>query len=131
MADLVDGVLNDDGDIGGHGDDDTGAKGGGLGEEVEVAEGKGELDGLLHVDGDGRVVLLVDARGGVDEDVSSAEVSRDGEANSVLVHGNGAGVSEDLKVPDDPLELSRRHTDSGLVLGVWDSKVVGINVHEL
>lgn len=53
VADLLDGVLDDDGNVGGHGDDDGGAEVGGLGEEVQVAEGEGELDGLLHVDDNG------------------------------------------------------------------------------
>ena len=46
MSDLLDGVLDDNGDVGGHGDDDGRSEVGGLGEEVEVTEGEGELDGL-------------------------------------------------------------------------------------
>ena len=91
MSDLVDGVLDDNGNIRRHGDDDGGAEGGSLGEEVEVTKGEGELDRLLHVNGDGRVLLLVDSRGGVDEDVSGAEVSGDGETDCLGVGGGGVG----------------------------------------
>ena len=41
VADLLNWVLDNDGYVRGHGDDDGGAKVGGLGEEVQVAEGEG------------------------------------------------------------------------------------------
>ena len=50
---------------------------------------------------------------------------------SVLVDCDGAGVSQNLQVPDDPLELSGGHADGGLVFGVRDAEVVSVNVHEL
>ena len=83
------------------------------------------------VPGSHLLLLLVDAVGAANEDVSGAEVARDGEADSLLGDGNGAGVSEDLEVTDDALELGGGHADGGLVLGLRDAEVVGVNVHEL
>lgn len=127
---VLDGVLNDDGNVGAHAKDDGRSEAGGLGEEVEIAKGKGELDGLLHVDDD---LLLFLLGGGVltDEDVAGAKVTGDGEADALLGAGNGAGIAEDLEVADDALELSRGHLDGALVLGVRDAKLLGVNVHEL
>ena len=127
---VLDGVLNDDGNVGAHAKDDGGSEASGLGEEVEIAKGKGELDGLLHVDDD---LLLLLLGGGVltDEDVAGAKVTGDGEADALLGAGNGAGVAEDLEVANDALELSRGHLDGALVLGVGDAKLLGVNVHEL
>ena len=123
---VLDGVLNDDGNVGAHAKDDGGSEAGGLGEEVEIAKGEGELDGLLHVDDDLFLLLL---GGGVltDEDVAGAKVTGDREADALL----GAGVAKDLEVADDALELSGGHLDGALVLGVGDAKLLGVNVHEL
>lgn len=130
ITSVLDGVLNYDGNVRAHAKDDGGSETGGLGEKVEITKGEGELDGLLHVDDD---LLLLLLGGGVltDEDVAGAKVTGDGEADALLGAGNGAGVAEDLEVADDALELSGRHLDGALVLGVGNAELLGVNVHEL
>jgi hypothetical protein len=39
-------------------------------------------------------------------------------------------VSDAAKIFADPHKLSRRHADDGLVLGIRDSEVLAINVHQ-
>ena len=58
VATGADGVLDHNRYVGRHGKGDCGAQGGGLGEEVQVAEGEVELHGLLHVDDDSLVLLV-------------------------------------------------------------------------
>lgn len=89
VAHISDGVLDDDGRVGGHAEGHGGAEGGGLGEEVEVAESELQVHGLSHVDDDG-LVLLVDHGVVLERDGSSAEVARGGEPNALLGAGNAA-----------------------------------------
>jgi len=49
VADLLNGVLDDHGHVGAHGDHDGGAEVRGLGEEVQVAQREAELDLLIRV----------------------------------------------------------------------------------
>ena len=55
----------------------------GLGEHVEVSAGEGEGDGLLHLDGDG-LLLLVHVGGLGQLDVAHADVAGSGELDALL-----------------------------------------------
>ena len=89
MTHVTHGVLDDDGDVGGQGQGDHGAQGGGLCEEGQVAQGEVQVHGLLHVDDDG-VVVLVDGGVVLQHDISGAEVAGGGEADALLGHADGA-----------------------------------------
>ena len=89
MTHVTHGVLDDDGDVGGQGQGDHGAQGGGLCEEGQVAKGEVQVHGLLHVDDDG-IVVLVDGGVVLQHDVTGAEVAGGGEADSLLGHADGA-----------------------------------------
>ena len=123
-------VLHHDRDIGGQRQSDGGAQRGGLGEEGQVAKGKVEVHGLLHVDHD-RVIVLVHGGVVLEHNVAGAEVAGGGEADALLGHGDGAGVAEDGNIADNSLELGRRHAHSALVLSVGDAEVLRLNIHKL
>lgn len=130
MSVIFDRVFHDDGYVRAHADNDHTRKRRGLGEEVEVPEGKVEFDWFLHRD-DRVVLFLVRLAVRSDENVARPDGPRNAEADPLLPARDGAGVSQDLEVADDPLKLFRVHLNGALVGGVGDAKLLALNVHQL
>ena len=103
MSDVPDLVLDDKRDLWAHGEADLGRQAGGLGEHVEVSAREGQGDGLLHVDGDG-LLLLVDVGGLGELDVAGADVSGRGELHAFFRAGDDDALAELGEVLDDPLK---------------------------
>ena len=103
MSNVPDLVLHDERDLWAHGEADLGREAGGLGEHVEVSAREGQGDWLLHVDGDG-LLLLVDAGGLGELDVAGADVSGRGELHALFRAGDDDALAELGEVLDDPLK---------------------------
>ena len=99
VADVADLVLDDEGDLGAHGEADLGRQAGGLGEHVEVSAREGQGDGLLHVDGDG-LLLLVDVGGLGELDIAHSDVTGSGELDALLGAGYDDGLTKLGQIPD-------------------------------
>jgi hypothetical protein len=130
ITEVLDGVLDEHGDIGGHGEDDSGAEGGGLGEEGEVSKREVEVHGLLHVDVHG-IVLVVGGGVVLQLDAALAQVTLATEADSLLVHTNLASITQDTEVTDNTLELGGGHLHVALVLRLGQAQVLRLDVHQL
>ena len=123
-------VFHNDGNLRTHADNDMVGKVGGLGEKVEVSEGKVELDGFFHIDND--MILFVFSRGvGSGQNVSSSHGARDGEANTLLPTADSASITQHLQISDDSFKFLGGHLDGALVRSVWNSELLVINFHQL
>ena len=70
-----------------------------LGEHLEVPGGEGQVDGLLHLDGHG-LLLLVHVGGLGELDVAHPDVPGGGELDALLGAGDHHGLSELGQVAD-------------------------------
>ena len=120
FAEIADLVLDDEGDLRAHRQGDRRGQAAGLGEHVQVPAGEGEGDGLLHLDGDG-LLLLVDVGGLGQLDVAGADVAGRGELDALLGAGDHHALAKLAQVLDDPLELGGWHLDHGGVVSFGDA----------
>ena len=125
----VDVVLNHKRHIRGETEGDGIRQRGGLGEGVQVTKGESLRDFLLHVDLD--ALLVVGRSILVKDNTSLTDITLEGEGDTALVDGNGDGVSNDGNLAANALELTSGHGDVALVLGVGDSEMLAVDVHEL
>lgn len=130
VSGFTNGILDHDGDVRCHGDNDVSTQRSRLGKKVEVAQGKSEFDRFLHFDND-PVVFFFRGSVGTNEHVAGANVSRDGEAHAFLGTGNLARVAEYLQIPDDALELRTGHLYGAVVGCFGNSELFAVNLHEL
>ena len=92
-------VLHHQGHVGGHGERHLAGQTARLGEHAQVPGGEGQVDGLLHLDGHG-LLLLVHVGGLGELDVANPDVSGSGELDALLGAGDDDGLSELGEVPD-------------------------------
>lgn len=107
-------VFDNDGHVLSHTDLDGRGNRGGFCEHGEVAEGEVQLDRLLHLNDDG-LVGVVDAGGWLQGDITVTEVAGSREFDSFFGTANGAGVTDDLHITANSLELCGGHRNDGLV----------------
>ena len=93
VSHVRDAVLHHQGHVGGHGEGHLAGETAGLGEHGEVPGGEGQIDGLLHLDGHG-LLLLVHVGGLCELDVANTDVTGGGELDALLCAGDDDGLSE-------------------------------------
>ena len=101
---------------------------GGLREEVQVPRGKAQGDWLVHLEGHSGVVVAGLAL--VQDCVSSADFTSDGELDALFVGLNLDGLGKASELPADPVELVGWHRADRAELSLRNAKTLRIEVHE-
>ena len=99
VAHVGDVVLHHQGHVGRHGERDLAGQTARLGEHLEIPGGEGQVDGLLHLDGDG-LLLLVHVGGLGELDVADSDISGCGELDALLGAGDDHGLPELSQITD-------------------------------
>ena len=92
-------VLHHQRHVGRHGERHLAGQTAGLGEHLEVPGGEGQVDGLLHLDGDG-LLLLVNVGGLGELDIAHSDITGSGELDALLGAGDDDGLPKLGQIPD-------------------------------